>query len=93
MLKTDTIRKIQITEKGSDLSAEKNQYFLEVAPGANKIEIKAAVEKQFGVHVLKVRTQNYDGKTKRTRTRHLTQGNAWKRAIVTVRDGERIEAI
>ena len=92
MLKTDTIRKIQVTEKGTDLAA-KNQYFLEVAPDANKIEIKAAVEKQFGVHVLKVRTQNYDGKTKRTRTRHLTQGNAWKRAIVTVRDGERIEAI
>jgi large subunit ribosomal protein L23 len=92
MLKSDTIRKIQITEKGTEL-AEKNQYFLEVAPDANKIEIKAAVEKQFGVHVLKVRTQNYDGKTKRTRTRHLTQGNAWKRAIVTVRAGERIEAI
>ena len=92
MLKTDTIRRIQVTEKGTDL-AKKNQYFLEVSPDANKIEIKAAVEKQFGVHVLKVRTQNYDGKTKRTRTRHLTQTNAWKRAIVTVRDGERIEAI
>ena len=92
MLNTDTIRKIQVTEKGTDL-AGKNQYFLEVAPGANKIEIKAAVEKTFGVHVLKVRTQNYDGKLKRTRTRRLTQGNAWKRAIVTVRDGERIEAI
>ena len=92
MLNSDIIRKIQVTEKGTDLAA-KNQYFLEVAPDANKIGIKAAVEKQFGVHVLKVRTQNYDGKIKRTRTRHLTQGNAWKRAIVTVRDGERIEAI
>jgi large subunit ribosomal protein L23 len=91
MLKDGIIRKIQVTEKGTDL-AEKNQYFLEVAPDANKIEIKAAVEKQFGVHVLKVRTQNYDGKVKRTRTRHLTRGNAWKRAVVTVREGERIEA-
>jgi large subunit ribosomal protein L23 len=92
MLNTDIIRKIQVTEKGTDL-AEKNQYFLEVAPGSNKIEIKAAVERQFGVHVLKVRTQNYDGKVKRTRTRRLTRGDAWKRAIVTVRAGERIEAI
>jgi large subunit ribosomal protein L23 len=92
MIRNGIIRKIQVTEKGTDL-AEKNQYFLEVATDANKIEIKAAVEKQFGVHVLKVRTQNYDGKVKRTRTRHLTQGDAWKRAIVTVRDGERIEAI
>ena len=92
MIRNGLIRKIQVTEKGTDLAA-KNQYFLEVAPDANKIEIKAAVEKQFGVHVLKVRTQNYDGKVKRTRTRHLTQGDAWKRAVVTVRDGERIEAI
>ncbi|MCL1887374.1 MAG: 50S ribosomal protein L23 [Kiritimatiellaeota bacterium] len=92
MTANDIIRKIQVTEKGTDLAA-KNQYFLEVAPGANKIEIKAAVEKRFGVHVLKVRTQNHDGKVKRTRTRHLTRGDAWKRAIVTVRDGERIEAI
>ena len=92
MLNEDIIRKIQVTEKGTDLAA-KNQYFLEVATGANKIEIKAAVEKKFGVHVLKVRTQNYDGKVKRTRTRHVTQGDAWKRAIVTVRDGERIEAV
>jgi len=91
MLKNDIIRKIQVTEKGTQL-AEKNQYFLEVAPTANKIEIKAAVEKQFGVHVEKVRTQNYDGKVKRTRSRKLTQLDAWKRAIVTVRAGERIEA-
>lgn len=92
MLTTDIIRKVQITEKGTELSLQ-NQYILEVAPGANKIEIKAAVEKQFGVHVLKVRTQNYDGKVKRTRTRHLTRTNNWKRAIVTLRDGERIEAL
>jgi len=91
MIRDGIIRKIQTTEKGTDL-AEKNQFFLEVAPDANKIEIKAAVEKQFGVHVLKVRTQNYDGKVKRTRSRHLTRTDAWKRAIVTVKEGERIEA-
>jgi large subunit ribosomal protein L23 len=91
MLGTDIIRKIQVTEKGTDLAA-KNQYFLEVAPGANKIEIKSAVEKQFGVHVLKVRTQNYEGKVKRTRKGRPTQLSDWKRAIVTVREGERIEA-
>jgi len=92
-MKHDTIiRKIQATEKGTAL-AEQNMFLLEVVPQANKFEIKQAVEEQFGVHVVTVRTQNYAGKPKSTRTRRRTKRPDWKRAIVTLRAGERIEAI
>jgi large subunit ribosomal protein L23 len=86
------IRKVQITEKGTKLACE-NQYILEVAPGANKIEIKSAVETQFGVHVLAVRTQNYKGALRTLRNRRVVRDSGWKRAIVTVKAGERIETI
>lgn len=86
------IRKVQITEKGTRLACE-NQYMLEVAPAANKIEIKKAVEDQFGVHVLAVRTQNYKGALRTLRNRRVVRDSGWKRAIVTVKAGERIETI
>jgi large subunit ribosomal protein L23 len=86
------IRRVQITEKGTELSYD-NKYILEVAPKANKIEIKQAVEKQFGVHVLAVNTQNYKGEMRMLRNRRKVPGKAWKRAIVTVKPGERIETV
>lgn len=86
------IRRVQITEKGTRLAYD-NKYILEVAPKANKIEIKQAVEKQFGVHVLAVNTQNYKGETRVLRNRRTVRGKAWKRAIVTVKPGERIETV
>ena len=86
------IKRVQVTEKGT-LLAESNQYVVEVAPEANKIEIRQAVEAAFGVHVLAVNTQNYAGKTRMLRNRRLVRGSDWKRAIVTLKDGERIEAV
>ena len=86
------IRRVQITEKGTQLACE-DQYILEVAPKANKIEIKQAVEKYFGVHVLAVRTQNYKGALRTLRNRRVVRDSGWKRAIVTVKAGERIETI
>ncbi|MDD4016768.1 MAG: 50S ribosomal protein L23 [Kiritimatiellae bacterium] len=86
------VRKVQITEKGTKLACE-NQYILEVAPKANKIEIRKAVEEQFGVHVLAVRTQNYKGALRTLRNRRVVRDSSWKRAIVTVKAGERIETI
>jgi len=86
------VRKVQITEKGTKLACE-NQYILEVAPKANKIEIRKAVEDQFGVHVLAVRTQNYKGALRTLRNRRVIRDSGWKRAIVTVKAGERIETI
>jgi len=86
------IVRVMITEKGTQLAYE-NKYMLEVAPKANKIEIRKAVEEQFGVHVLAVNTQNHQEKTRTLRNRRQVPGRMWKRAIVTVRPGERIEIV
>ena len=82
---------VLITEKGSRLSAE-NRYLLEVAPDARKPQIAAAAEKAFGVHVLAVRTANMKGALRYVRgTRRQVRESTWKKAIVTVKAGERIE--
>ena len=90
--KTDgVILNVLITEKGSRLSVE-NRYLLEVAPDARKPAIAAMVEKAFGVHVLAVRTANMKGALRYIRgTRRTRKEPTWKKAIVTVRAGERIE--
>lgn len=92
MKHADIIRRVIITEKGTAMACQ-NRYMIEVAPKANKFEIKTAVEAQFGVHVLAVRTQNCKEAQRVLRNRRLVPGKIWKRAIVTVKDGERIEAI
>ena len=82
---------VLITEKGSQLSTE-NRYLLEVAPDARKPQIAAETEKAFGVHVLAVRTANMKGGLRYIRgTRKATTEATWKKAIVTVKAGERIE--
>ena len=82
---------VLVTEKGSKMSVE-NRYPLEVARDARKPVIAAMVEKAFGVHVLKVRTINVKGALKYVRgTRRQVREAGWKKAIVTVKAGERIE--
>ena len=82
---------VLVTEKGSRLSAE-NRYLLEVAPDARKPQIAAEVEKAFGVHVLAVRTANMKGGVRYVRgTRRAVKAATWKKAVVTVKAGERIE--
>lgn len=78
-----------ISERSYDLM-EQGKYTFEVAKEAPKEEIAAAVEKLFNVHVLKVNTMNVRGKKKRVR---YQQGmtRSWKKAIVTVAEGESIE--
>ena len=87
------IKRVLLTEKGSKLAAL-NQYFLEVDREATKPEIRQAVEAKFGVHVLAVRTVNVKGglRTVRGTRRQLTE-STWKRAIVEVKAGERIETL
>jgi len=85
------ILNVLITEKGSRLSVE-NRYLLEVAPDATKPQIALQAEKAFGVHVLAVRTANMKGGLKYIRgTRRVTTEATWKKALVTVKAGERIE--
>lgn len=93
MTNEEVIKKVLITEKGSILSTQ-NRYILEVAVDARKPQIADAVEKKFGVHVLAVRTANIKGGLKYIRgTRRAIKEATYKRAIVTVKDGERIEQV
>jgi large subunit ribosomal protein L23 len=79
-----------ITEKGTFVNETGNQVVFQVRPDANKIEIKQAVEKLFKVKVLKVRTANILGKTRRV---GRSRGNRpdWKKAYVTLGEGQRID--
>jgi len=83
-----------ITEKMTAQAEKLNRYGFVVAKQANKLEIKAAVEKMYSVKVESVNTQQYVGKVK---TRNTTQGvaigrvNRNKKAIVTLKQGEVID--
>ena len=78
-----------VTEKTTDMG-ESHKYVFEVATAANKIEIKQAVERFFGVKVLDVRTMNVKGKPKRL-GRHAGYRSDWKKAIVTVGADDKID--
>lgn len=69
---------------------EENRYSFWVNPAANKVEVKAAVEKMFKVHVVGVRTISVHGKIKRV-GRYSGKTSDRKKAIVTLKAGERIE--
>jgi large subunit ribosomal protein L23 len=77
------------TEKGSRISRY-DQYLVEVAPGANKVDIRRAVEELFGVTVMKVNTQIGHGKWRRLQVRWGRRQDR-KRAIVTLAKGQKIE--
>jgi len=84
------IKKILITEKSTIARDESNKYFFEVDRKANKVEIGKAVEKLFKVKVADVRVINVLGKKKRL-GRTVGQKRSWKKAIVTLAAGNRIE--
>ncbi len=78
-----------VTERSYD-AMEQGKYTFEVAPDAPKEEIRAAVEKVFGVHVVKVNTLWMHPKSKRQRYQFgLTR--KWKKAVVTLAEGDTIE--
>ena len=87
----DLIQTVQLTEKASLLSEKLNKYVFRVSPSANKLQIKAAVEKLFKKSVLSVNTCNYAGKKKRERTASFGRKPHWKKAIVTLKKGDKIE--
>lgn len=79
-----------ITEKTTIQKDEKGQVTFSVAPKANRIEIKRSIEKIFNVKVASVRTLNIKGKIKR-RGRILGKRKDYKKAVVTLMPGERID--
>ena len=89
----DFIEKMQVTEKGTALAdkGKQSKYLFRVDPVANKLQIKQAVEMYFHVKVAKVNTMNYRGKKKRLRTLRYGKKSDWKRAIVTLEEGSKIE--
>ncbi len=87
----DIIQTVHLTEKATILAETGNQYVFRVQPSANKIQIRQAIEKLFKKKVVRVNTLNCDGKFKRGRTQHPGRTNAWKKAIVTLAPGEKIE--
>jgi large subunit ribosomal protein L23 len=77
------------TEKSSAAKEIRNAYTFRVSMNANKIEIKKAIEKIFEVDVVSVNTMRYDGKPKRTGRFEGFRPN-WKKAVVTIKDGQSI---
>ncbi len=84
------IKRPLITEQGAMMRELHNQYYFEVAPEANKPEIRQAVEHFFGVKVTQVRTMNCRGKIKRM-GRHEGKRADWKKAIVTLAKDDSID--
>ncbi|HWT77479.1 MAG TPA: 50S ribosomal protein L23 [Candidatus Methylomirabilis sp.] len=79
-----------LTEKGTRLKEEGNQYLFRVAKTANKVEIRQAIEQIFKVTVLEVRTTRVRGKVKRM-GRFQGRRPDWKKAVATLKEGDSIE--
>lgn len=88
----DIIKRPLITERGTHLTETSNAYVFEVEKNATKLDIRRAVEALFGVKVMSVRTMNVPGKRRRTRAGYIKLAD-WKKAIVRLQEGQRIEFI
>ena len=87
------LKSVRLTEKSNKLSAELGQYTFEVFSDATKHTIAEAVESTFKVTVRRVNTQNYRGKNKRGRAGQPSMTSDYKKAIVTLKAGDKIELI
>lgn len=87
----DIIESVRLTEKGTLLSEKENKYVFRVKPHANKLQIKRAIEQLFHKTVISVNTCNYAGKKKRERSANFGRKAHWKKAIVTLKEGDRID--
>ncbi len=81
-----------ITEESTIQTESRNQYVFKVNPNSNKRQIREAVEAKFDVSVLSVNTMNYRGKRK-VRGRYAGYRPAWKKAVVTLRQGDSIDLL
>jgi large subunit ribosomal protein L23 len=86
----EIIKTVRLTEKGTRQSESFNQYTIVADPRANKTQIRKAVQELFKVKVVKVNTLNVRGKFRRQRTKQAGQAPNWKKAIVTLKDGDKI---
>ena len=94
MINADKILKsIRLTEKSNKLSSNYGQYTFEVFPSATEHTVRAAVEQTFKVTVTRVNTMNYRGKNKKSRNGMPSTTSDYKKAIVTLKTGDKIELV
>jgi len=86
----EIIRTVRLTEKGTRQGESFNQYTVVADPRANKTQIRQAVQDLFKVKVTRVNTMNVRGKFRRQRTTQAGQAPNWKKAIVTLKKGDKI---
>ncbi|MBN2506945.1 MAG: 50S ribosomal protein L23 [Verrucomicrobia bacterium] len=86
----EIIKTARLTEKGTRQGELLNQYTVVADTRANKLEIKRAVEEIFKVKVTRVNTMNMHGKVRRQRRPDQGRSANWKKAVVTLKKGDRI---
>jgi len=86
----EIVKTVRLTEKGTRQGEKYNQYTVRVDPRANKTQIRTAVQELFKVKVARVNTMNVTGKLRRQRTKQAGRSLNWKKAIVTLKKGEKI---
>ena len=86
----EIIKTVRLTEKGTRQGEKYNQYTIVADRRANKTQIRQAVQELFKVKVTRVNTLNVRGKARRQRTSQAGQTPDWKKAIVTLKDGDKI---
>jgi len=89
----NVLKLVRLTEKSNKQSAELGQYTFEVFKYSTKYTIAEAVEKTFKVTVTRVNVQNYRGKNKKSRTGRPSTTSDFKKAIVTLKAGDKIELV
>ena len=86
----EVIKTVRVTEKGATQGEKFNQYTVIADSRANKIQIRQAVQELFKVKVLRVNTLNVRGKDRRQRTAQAGKDPNWKKAVVTLKQGDKI---
>jgi large subunit ribosomal protein L23 len=86
----EVIKTVRLTEKGAMQSEKFNQYTVVADKRANKVQIRQAVEELFKVKVVDVSTLNVRGKFRRQQTKSAGKDADWKKAVVTLKDGDKI---
>lgn len=86
----EVIKTVRLTEKGTRQGEKFNQYTVVADRRASKPQIRAAVQELFKVKVTKVNTLNVRGKFRRQRTAQAGQAPSWKKAIITLKEGDKI---
>ncbi|PYI83965.1 MAG: 50S ribosomal protein L23 [Verrucomicrobia bacterium] len=86
----EIIKTARLTEKGTRQGEKYNQYTIVADRRASKIQIKKAVEELFKVKVIRVNTMNVSGKLRRQRTIQAGRAPDWKKAILTLKPGDKI---